>query len=798
MYISHINAFNKEQTCREHCYNTASKAEAILANVRLGRSGYLAGLLHDMGKFTAEFNAYIHDDVQGNAVRGSVIHSFAGVSYLLRHFHTIEENAELSLDDISAEVLCTAIGSHHGLIDCYDKNGVSAFVRRLTKQPEMDLRAEIAFHYECMPKQQIESIFKEASSEIAEKLQLIAENANDSDVYYYAGVLARLITSALVAADRTDTAEFMSGKNRTVLPPISDIWSECLSSLRERLHCFSTDSPINAARSEFSEVCEDFGNEPCGIYRLDLPTGGGKTLSSMRFALAHAIANNKRRIIYTAPLLSIIEQNAQVIRKAVGDDALVLEHHSNIVNEDQKSNEDVQLTEFLQESWDAPVIITTLVRMLDTFFSGKLSDVRRFSALCDSIIIFDEIQSLPTNMISMFNLTLNFLAKCCNTTVILCSATQPEFAITAHALQISPRTVIDKQILQKHADLFKRTNLVDGGTTRLEKVIGLAEDILHKSHSLLIVCNTKTEASYLFNEASRLAVQRFHLSAGMCGAHRRATLNELTRALNNTAGNIPVLCISTQVIEAGIDISFENVIRISAGLDSIVQAAGRCNRNGEFDAKKNVYIIRLADERLGPLKEIARAQDASNDLLEEYRITPAQFNYDLASDAAVRYYYRRLYSRMANDTMDYPTDGEPTLFSMLSENNVYKSRSKDAGKYFMEQAFKTAGDLFKVFDEETQTIIVPYSEGADIISTLDSPTTALDLEYIRAIIAKAGDYCVNLYQEPFDRLQKLGAIRSICNGNAYALDTKYYSNSTGVLSEKDIKEGRTNCVTQIQ
>ena len=340
--------------------------------------------------------------------------------------------------------------------------------------------------------------------------------------------------------------------------------------------------------------------------------------------------------------------------------------------------------------------------------------------------------------------------------------------------------------------------MVDGGTTRLEKVIGLAEDILHKSHSLLIVCNTKTEASYLFNEASRLAVQRFHLSAGMCGAHRRATLNELTRALNNTVGNIPVLCISTQVIEAGIDISFENVIRISAGLDSIVQAAGRCNRNGEFDAKKNVYIIRLADERLGPLKEIARAQDASNDLLEEYRITPAQFNYDLASDAAVRYYYRRLYSRMASDTMDYPTDGEPTLFSMLSENNVYKSRSRDAGKYFMEQAFKTAGDLFKVFDEETQTIIVPYSEGANIISTLDSPTAESDLEYIRAIIAKAGDYCVNLYQEPFDRLQKLGAIRSICNGNVYALDTEYYSNSTGVLSEKEIKEGRPNCVTQIQ
>ncbi|MBQ2726264.1 MAG: DEAD/DEAH box helicase family protein, partial [Clostridia bacterium] len=236
------------------------------------------------------------------------------------------------------------------------------------------------------------------------------------------GLLVRLLTSAVMEGDRRDTAEFMSG---AVYPPEADqnLWQTLLAGMEAKLNTLDSSSPINAARRKISDICREAAGKHSGVYRLNVPTGGGKTLSALRYALAHAEKYSKKRIIFTFPLLSVLEQNSDAIRKYTGDD-FVLEHHSNAVQE-KISPEKLDDYELLTENWSSPIIITTLVQLLNTMFDGKTSSVRRFHALTDTVIVIDEVQTVPGNMLTLFNLAVTFLAEFCNTTVLLCSATQP-------------------------------------------------------------------------------------------------------------------------------------------------------------------------------------------------------------------------------------------------------------------------------------------------------------------------------------------------------------------------------------
>lgn len=769
------------QTCTEHSRAVAELAKVELEACDLGTCGYLAGLLHDCGKFTNEFDEYLCKAVNGETVKkGSVIHTFAGVRYLLEQFHS---HGSLQRSDISAEVFAASVGGHHGLIDIWDEHHQNGFAHRLARQPQYDRRAIESFHAQCAAPEEIQSLFHSADSEIIQFFQnKIAPYHNNKEAFFALGLLVRLITSAIVDSDRTDTRCFM--QNIPIPTLAAPSWEACVVQINTYVAQFPFLTPIQKARSAFSNYCAEAAEKKAGLYRLDLPTGGGKTLAALRFAVIHAQKNDLKRIIYVAPLLSIIEQNAKAIRDAVGDTASVLEHHSNLLREETDVEEAVQ-TELLQETWDAQIIITTFVQFLNALFSGKMASVRRFHCLCESVIIIDEVQSLPTKMLTMFNIAVNFLVKGCGATVLLCSATQPAFEKAKHKMLPCER-LIGESVFRQYAPLFQRTVIRDAGSASVSELAERAAERLLISDSLLIVCNTKREAAEIFRELGVLTNAKiFHLSAGMCMAHRKRTLDELNRALN---GKEKTVCVSTQLIEAGVDVSFGAVIRLSAGLDNIVQSAGRCNRHGEHKDAQPVDIYRLKNEKLGSLSEIKEAQNALNVLLEEFRRHPEQYSHDLASDSAIGDYYSALYRHMPQGAQDYPKDGQ-TLFDLLSTNEQFAPDEKPS--YYLNQAFRTAGKRFGVFDTDNECVLVPYEKGAELIEQLDVPQAEYDLAYTEELLQRVKPYTVSVTKNQIEKMAKYGMIYTLLHGSTYILNAEYYDEQLG------IKEGNDLCSTLI-
>ncbi|MBQ4156978.1 MAG: CRISPR-associated helicase Cas3' [Clostridia bacterium] len=787
MHYAHISVKNESdharyQTCAEHSRSAASLAQEILKKQNLASTGYLAGLLHDCGKFTDEFNDYLIRSVNGESIRkGSVIHTFAGVSYLLNEFHS--KGASQTFDDVVSEIIAAGIANHHGLIDLWDEKHQNGFEYRLSKQPDYDRLATDTFHKECADDDEIRMLFSESRREITEFYQTrLLPNCKYTEGQFSLGLLVRLITSAVVSSDRTDTACFM--QNLTLPKPQKIPWDKCAENLESYLSRFTCETPIQNARHVFSDICALAASKKPGLYRLDIPTGGGKTLASLRFAVNHAQIYSMDRIFYIAPLLSIIDQNAQVIKEALQEKIPVLEHHSNVVR-DMSDPEEMSRMELMQESWDSPFIITTLVQLLETMFSGKMSSVRRFHCLCGSVIIIDEVQSLPRKLLSLFNCAVNFLTKCCSATVILCSATQPAFEKAVHKMGARER-LVSEEIFDQYAPLFRRTEIKDYGVCSMEGILSAAEEILLSSQNLLIVCNTKREASQLFQMTKGLAgIKQYHLSAGMCISHRKQTLKDITEALEN---HEKFICVSTQVIEAGIDISFQAVIRLSAGLDNVVQTAGRCNRHGEMESSCPVRIYHLLGEKLGMLREIKASQDALNALLAEYRLMPERYGCDLTSDAAVRDYYSFLFKDMKRGEQDYPVS-DYTLFDLLSTNQRFID--ENGSRFLLNQAFRTAGDRFEVFDCANESVVVPYCEGRELIMQLESARVKYDFRYAEELIKKAKQFTVSVPESVLSRMKAQGMIYTLMDGGIFVLNENFYDYETG------IKEGMDSCSTLI-
>ena len=792
MFIAHIRQNGDSQSVKEHCQNTAIIASNVLSDIQLGHAGYLAGLLHDMGKCSQVFQRYLFDSFLGKPVqKGSVVHTFAGVRYLLERFHHF---SSFSFADIACELIAYAIGAHHGLFDVVDDKQSSGFQYRLENHQEYYREAKENYLCECADAHKIEVYFERAQQEITSCLQRIMNMAKNDDyekanqeLYFYLGLLARLLLSAVMEGDRKDTAVFMSGDKierylkQAELPP----WEEILKHFESYISALASDTPIGIARQAISNQCRAFFDHPAGLYRLNVPTGGGKTLSAMRFAAAHAMKKGKRRIIYVAPLISILEQNADVIRKAVGNPDWVLEHHSNVILE-EKDTEELKEQELLLENWDAPIIVTTLVQLLNTIFLYKTSNIRRFHALTNSVLILDEVQTVPSNMLSLFNLAMNFLAEICNTTVLLCSATQPCLEKTEHAMRISPETpVISSEAMRL---TFARTEIKITDKMQWVDIPFFIREQMERCQSLLVICNKKSEAEQLFSQLNDSVWKCFHLSASMCMAHRRNVLTEMYAALENSRqGNGKNLCVATQVIEAGVDVSFESVIRLSAGMDSIVQAAGRCNRNGESPNRATVYIVDCEDEKLTGLKEIQAGKEATESLLYAYQKNSEKFGNDLNSDASIDYYYRQLYSAMNAHYQDYTVNvsvsggqDKTTLFDLLSQNTKY---AQTQFPHFMVQAFKTAGQNFSVFDNDTTDIIVPYQEGKKIIQQLMEIDIFGSLKEAQALIRQAKQFTVSLYDYQIRKLQEQGLLFPVANGAALALAEGCYNEHTGIVTQ---------------
>lgn len=783
-YLAHIRRGQDgqplaEQTVSQHCHNTAKYAAEALAPVGLSDCGALAGLVHDAGKYTAAFQAYLAEQ---EGKRGSVNHTFAGVRLLLERYFSPDCQ---DYSSVVSELLALAAGEHHGLMDCVDEKGKNGFEHRLNTEGIGYKEAVSNFFRFCIGQEELDRRFQAAQQELTPVLEHICSMTSDDQRYdqetaFYSGLLSRLLLSAVIEGDRRDTAEFMNSASfpsKRSGEALEALWAALLTRMETKLDTLPQKSPIDRARRSISDQCRRAAEQPGGVFRLNVPTGGGKTLSSLRFALAHARTNRKQRIIFTSPLLSILEQNAKVIRDFIQDDSLILEHHSNLVRT-AEDGERLEQQELLTETWSAPLMITTLVQLLNTLFAGKTTCIRRFHALCGSVIVIDEVQTVPSKMLSLFSLAVNFLSEICGATVVLCSATQPCVEQIEHPLHgpIPEIVPYDARLWQ----VFRRTDIQSIGAMSLEQIGDFARETLNTADSLLIVCNRKDQAEQLYRRLKHGDYAIFSLSAAMCVAHRRETLDRLNSALRQRGQK--VVCVSTQVIEAGVDISFACVIRLSAGMDSVVQAAGRCNRSGEAGpgVLAPVYLVECQNESLTRLPDISRGKEATCALLAEYVQHQEQYDSRLDSDEAIGCYYRMLYRFEEQGHHNYHIKGHPSLFSLLSLNDDCTEEIP----YYFRQAFRLAGSKFQVFEEDTTDVIVPFGKGESLILDLDGERAQHDPLYLHSLLEAAKPYAVSLRQYQINQLNEEHALIPLAGG-ALGL-SGHYDTETGFTMENDL------------
>ena len=555
-------------------------------------------------------------------------------------------------------------------------------------------------------------------------------------------------------------------------------------------------SRINLLRAEMSEQCEEFAYKPSGIYTLSIPTGGGKTLASLRYALKHAQLYNKKRIIYVVPYTTIIEQNAEEVRKILKDDAHILEHHSNViedVNEDDENQDGLmnvkQKLKLAKDNWDSPIIFTTMVQFLNVFYAKGSRNIRRLHNLSDSVIIFDEVQKVPIQCVSLFNLALNFLKNYCHSCIVLCTATQPALDFVEHKLNIDKDAEMIENLNEVMA-AFKRVEIVDQateGTFNNEKLAWFIEEKMKEVQSVLVILNTKSVVKKLYEllKEKENGTLIYHLSTSMCAAHRSNILEKVRKHLREGE---PIICVSTQLIEAGVDVSFDCVIRSLAGLDSIAQAAGRCNRHGEKD-KQTVYVIDHEEENLNQLKEIKVGKQVSKKILIDIRKDPSNHGGDLLSTQAMERYFKEFYTEFSADLNYFIPPLKKNMTALLTETKdqsdyhlAYRHNKKKILPLFLTNGYHTAAEHFQVIEDMTTSVIVPYEEGNEIIAELNGNGSIDDLT---RLLRKAQQYTINLYSYEREQLEKQDGLVSYLDGKILALKEGAYSTEFGLNVDND-------------
>ncbi len=791
-FVAHIRENMDIQTVSEHCKETAEYCSKTLNVLGLGKLGYYIGIIHDAGKYSDEFQEYIIKPISGEKYhKGSVNHTFAAVAYTLNKFHSIGP-----YEGLTSELAAFATGSHHGLFDINNLDKKNGFNHRLdyAKNNDTYYLSMQRFFENCISEDRLCDIFSQACNEVKvfyNKILLYCKKGYFSTMdniktsyNFLLGMFARMLLSALIDADRKNTYEFMANKEHD-RNYITDrlFWKKQLEYMEGCLQKFTCNTKINQIRKDISCQAAEFAKnmQNGGIFRLNIPTGAGKTLTSLRTALSTAVNGKVSHIIYVLPLLSIIDQNVKVIKEYFLDKDLVTEHHSNIIKENMTKDE-LDKYELICENWSNAIIVTTLVQFLDTLFSGRTQSVRRMNALVNSVIIIDEVQTVPLKMLYMFNNALNFLAYYCGCRIILCSATQPCFEKTNYMLRYSENCNIvktDKQIEKA----FKRTKIIDKTdiSMSVEQLCGFSMELMKESENLLIICNTKSSAESIFKEIVNMSDKEykiFCLTANMCIKHRQIILKMINYFLKK---HIKIICVSSQIVEAGVDFSFETLIRIRAGLDNLAQSAGRCNRSFDYGHICNVYMVRLNEEKLTYLKDIQNSQNSTMDFLYIYNKNPENFDNNILSEKSIKKYYSMLFNDSdVKKSFAYPVKKplKTNLFDLLASNSIFSSNDQ---QYLIRQAFKTAGELFEVFDNESFEIIVPYNKKAkELIANLNSERACFDIAFLKSIIQKAKPYTVSVFKYQLDKLMQDGMLQTYGNNNIYSLNSCCYNRKTGL------------------
>ena len=560
-YIAHSeNSNGVSQTMQEHSTGVGKFMRDFALSESFADLYEFCGLIHDIGKYSDEFQKYILGEGQEK-----VRHSIYGALY--------------AWEKGFVEIALPVFGHHSGLPNCQ----------------EMALKIKI----EQLEGSMYDSIFEVWQSDINQKMKIPERNAlfnPDPSNILPCELITRLIFSSLVDADSLDTERHFYA-NRFNSRHYSSFDTEAmLSMLKVRLDALEKNTrratPINILRRNVRLYAESKANMAQGFFSLSLPTGLGKTLCSINWALHHASHHkNIRRIIIVLPFISIIDQTAKELKEIFKDGDYVLEHHSNVIYEEDDKDETFDVKQLATENWDYPIIVTTSVQFFESLFGNGRSQCRKLHNIQDSIIIFDEIQTLPLAITGPTIIMLNNLQKLCRCSLLFCTATQPDFE-TRRGFEgiehIEP-------LVENPEQVFKQTRRVTYCPMNNYEEITISElsdSVVSKQESALVVFNTKKKARMFYDAIKNVAEYKvFHLSTNMCPVHRKAVIEEIRGALKQ---KMRIIVSSTQLIEAGVDMDFPAVYRELAPLASIIQSAGRCNREGNMD-NGNVYLFALSE-----------------------------------------------------------------------------------------------------------------------------------------------------------------------------------------------------------
>ena len=805
-YIAHVRKTDNDvQSVQDHLMETAAIAKILAGKLGLELAGELLGLMHDFGKYSQKFQKYIESatginpdiDMEDALPGGKKIdHSTAGAQWVYRELRKF--GVAQDIGELFGQMLGLCIASHHGagLIDCLDGEGNAVWKKRFEKEDELTHLAECERNADEAVQQKARELAGEnliRSLLNAVKPILSDQTTNRKVKEFYLGCLTRFLFSCLIDADRINSSDFEREAQKEVrrLTEKPD-WRPAIDKLETHLAGFENRYPIDEIRRKISDDCLKRASDSQGIYTLTVPTGGGKTLASLRYALHHAKKHHLDRIIYIIPYTSIIDQNAQAVREILGED-WVLEHHSNLEPEKQSWQD-----KLLSENWSKPIIFTTMVQFLDAWFGGGTRGARHIHPMTNAVLIFDEIQTLPVKCVHLFCNVLNWLTTFGKSTAVLCTATQPLLgesglqnfpegkreSIAARGLLRLPENA---EIMGKHQDLDKlfadlsrveiRFNEKAGGWN-VEKAGAFLLEQFQTTPSCLFIVNTKKWAQELYQYCKGQNVPPealFHLSTNQCAAHRKAIFDTIKARLKNGK---PVICISTQLIEAGVDISMACVIRALGGLDSIAQAAGRCNRHGEKEGKGQVWVLNLQEQDFTRI-----LPDIQAGKIHAERVFRDFAGQDILQPEAMKCYFE-YYFYQRSDGMSYSVKNSATgsLLDWLSDNalNPYGEKNNKRSKPLplLMQSFKSAGRAFQAIDAPTRAVIVPYGEGAKLIAKLCGEWDPKEMYDAKK---KAQRYSVNVFPNVWDKLQKENALHETIEGSGiYYLKERYYNDEFGL------------------
>lgn len=691
-FYAHSNGENKEdwQLLKEHLINTADLVVEFSKEFSTEEFARNLGMAHDIGKYQKSFQ----DRLEGATKK--VEHSTAGA----KEFPML--NAQYCI-----------VGHHSGLPDIgtkSDNEEASTLLARLKRKLEdySTYKEEINFIEikECPIKYEIN---------------------NRNEIAFW----IRMMYSCLTDADYLDTEQFF---DKDISRGNYIDFQTCLDKLDKVIQGFIVDTEVRKARNKLRLKVMSHIEHKSEIYLLNMPTGSGKTLTSMQFALNRAIKEKKKHIIYVIPFTSIIEQNAKVFKEILGMDA-VLEHHCNF-KDSSIEEQDLKAKLLLgAENWDCSIIVTTNVRFFESIYSNKSSDLRKLHNIADSILIFDEVHMIPTKFFQPCLEAVQILVQQYNSEAIFMSATMPNFKKWLDTFCNNEIKTLDLINDKLEYEKFKRSKIINLGEIAIDNLL---EKVEGKS---LIVVNKRQTAKDVYD---KLSGKKFHLSTNMTHFDRERVVEKVKKAL---LAREDFCLVSTSLIEAGVDLDFDFAYREMVGLDNLLQTSGRCNREGEKDNAVTYSFIFTDESAMIKNKDIINMQYFLKETFELFE--------DVTSLEAIEYYFNRLYEYTMSER-------EAMNFSNYITSIGYK--------------FKSYAEKFKFIDENTATVIIVTDDTREMISPLMEK-----LRYVSSSVRRElQKFAISLRLYEYEDLLKQGVIKSI-NGIDFLVNENYYSQETGIL-----------------